>query len=358
MTADALGTPAPAATPTVGVVSDEDHRLALAGTIAPQTSDLAVRTGVMWGPGTTALISGTSATGTMTYSIAIHHAVTSRGTGDGVYLGPTLDAVTTVNTIAAPGSNSRIDVIYVKQNDTSSTISADTGTTQPIYGVVNGTAAVSPVAPSIPVGAIELGRATVSAGATSTNGSGVTISQTAVQTVARGADVPVRTLAERNALTQFVGLSVKRLDLGGLVQRWTGSVWAEGSDAPSFGSNSARDTYYSGNLRAGAKAIVGSLEQTYNGTKWMYVNSGRVLYTVGAPTTDAGGTYTFPHGLGVTPSNVQVTTTQQASDLLQRIGVVKVLNYDSSNIVVGFVRTDTSAYLASSLLSFDWEARS
>jgi hypothetical protein len=230
MAADALGTPAPAATPTVGVVSDEDHRLAMAGMIAPQTSDLAVRTGVMWGPGATALISGTSATGTMTYSIGIHHAVTSRGTGDGVYLGPTLDAVTTVNTIAAPGSNSRIDVIYVKQNDTSSTITADTGSTQPIYGVANGTAAVSPVAPTLPVGAIELGRATVAVGATSTNGAGVTITQTAVQTVARGADIPVRTQAERDALALFTGLTVKRLDIAGApTETYTGSTWWRGN---------------------------------------------------------------------------------------------------------------------------------
>jgi hypothetical protein len=53
---------------------------------------------------------------------------------------------------------------------------------------------------------------------------------------------------------------------------------------------------------------------------------------------------------------VSITTGQQASDLLQRIGVVKLINWDASNIVVCFVRTDTSAYLTASLLSFDWVA--
>lgn len=196
----------------------------MAGLVAAQASDLAVRTGVMWGPGTTALVTGTSATGTMTYAIGIHHAVTTRGTADGVYMGPTLDTATTVPTTAAPGSNSRIDIIYVKQNDTASTISADSGSTQPLYGVANGTAAVSPTAPSIPVGAIELARATVAAGATSTNGSGVTITNTAVQTVARGARVPVRSQAERDALTQFLGLEVYRLDTGN-VERSSGTAW-------------------------------------------------------------------------------------------------------------------------------------
>lgn len=224
MAADALGTPAPAATPTVGVVSDEDHRLALAGMIAPQTSSLAVRTGVLWGPGTTALVTGTAATGTMTVSIAVHHAVTTRGTADGIYLGPTLDAATTVNIAAAPASNSRIDVVYVKQNDTSSTISVDSGSTAPIYGVVTGTAAVSPTKPAIPVGAQELATVTVAAGATSTNGAGVTIANTAVQTVARGARIPCRTQAERDALTTFAGLEVYRLDTGAVEQRNAGNT--------------------------------------------------------------------------------------------------------------------------------------
>lgn len=222
--ADALGTPG-------GVVSDEDHRLAQAGLIAPQTSSLAVRTGVMWGPGSTALVTGTSATGTMTYAIAAHHAVTTRSTADGVYLGPTLEAATTVPTTAAPGSNSRIDVIWERQTDAASTVSPD-GATAPEYGVTQGTAAVSPTKPSIPVGAVELATATVAAGATSTNGAGVTITNTARQTVARGAPIPVRNQTERDALTTYPLLTVLRLDTGDIEMRnAANSAWVTVYDA-------------------------------------------------------------------------------------------------------------------------------
>jgi hypothetical protein len=198
---DALGTPPAAATPTVGVVSDEDHRLAMAGLIAPQTSSLAVRTGVMLGPGTASIITGTSATGTMTVNVAAHHWVTSRAAGDGVYLGAK-ESSTTVNIAAAPGSNSRIDLVYSKQNDSASTISPDASTGE-LYGVVTGTAAASPTKPALPLGAIEVGTVTVAAGATNTLGAGVTISNTSALTVARGAPVPVRSQAERDALTTF-----------------------------------------------------------------------------------------------------------------------------------------------------------
>lgn len=215
--ADALGTPG-------GVVSDEDHRLAIAGMIAGQSSSLAVRTGILWGPGSTSIITGTSATGTMTVNVAAHHWVTTRATGDGVYLG-TKETSTTVNIAAAPGSNSRIDVVYAKQNDAGSTISPD-GSTGELYGVVTGTAAASPTKPSIPVGAVEIGTVTVAAGATNTLGAGVTIANSGQYTVARGAPIPVRNTTERNALTTYPGLHVVRLDNGGKLERWvTGTTW-------------------------------------------------------------------------------------------------------------------------------------
>lgn len=217
--ADALGTPG-------GVVSDEDHRLALAGLISPATSTLAVRTGVLVSPTSNALITGTSATGTMTVNVLAHHWVTTRATGDGIYIG-TKEASGTVNIVAAPGSNSRIDVVYSKQNDTGSSVSADTGTTQELYGVVTGTAAAVPTKPALPIGATEIGTVTVAAGATNTLGAGVTIATTANQVVARGCPVPVRTQAERDALTAYNGLSVKRLDLGGAEQQYISGAWKD-----------------------------------------------------------------------------------------------------------------------------------
>jgi hypothetical protein len=212
--ANALGTPG-------GVVSDENHRLAIAAMIAAGTTILDARLGVLVGPGTTALVTGTSATGTMTVGIAAHTVVSSRSTGDGAYLGPTLEAATTVNIAAAPGSNSRIDVVYAKQNDTGSTVSPDTGTTQPLYGVVTGTALVSPTKPPIPVGAVELATVQVAVGATSTNGAGVTITNTIPQTVARGGIHPVRsTDATAGAyVDQYRGHPTRGLE------RWDGTQW-------------------------------------------------------------------------------------------------------------------------------------
>jgi hypothetical protein len=216
--ADALHTP--------GVTSAAEARLDDAGLIAVQgPTALDARTGVLIGPGTTTLVTGTADTAPMAYLIAPHHWVTNRGVNtDGVYRG-TLEAATRVTTTAAPGSGSRIDVIYAKQGDANSTISPD-GSTAPIYGCAQGNSTTgTPVAPSIPVGAIELARATVSAGATATNGAGVVISQTARQTAARGAAIPVRSQTERDALTTRLGLRVLRLDRNGAEEWHDGTRW-------------------------------------------------------------------------------------------------------------------------------------
>lgn len=219
--ADALHTP--------GVVDAKDGRIDDAGLLACQTSTLDVRTGVLHGPGTTALVTGTAATGTMTYAIAAHHWVASRGVANGPYRGA-LEAATTVATAPAPGSNSRIDVIWAKQQDTTAGIPSPDAATGELYGVTSGAAAVSPVKPAIPVGAVELATAVVAAGATSTNGAGVTITNTGRLTVARGAAVPVRSQAERDALAAAWGgsggLTVKRLDATGTpMEEWDGTSW-------------------------------------------------------------------------------------------------------------------------------------
>jgi hypothetical protein len=235
---DANGTPAVAG---VGVVDGKDYRINQAGLIAPQTSSLAVRTGVMIAPGSTALVTGTAATGTMTVSIAAHHWVTTRGTADGIYLGAK-EAAGTVNIAAAPGANSRIDVVYVRQTDASSTISPDAATAEE-YGVVTGTAAASPTKPpltSVP-GAVELATVTVAVGATATNGANVTINNTALQVSARGARVWVHNQAERDALTAFPGLEVYRIDTGAVeTYPISGSTWA--SVIPGIALPRARQT--------------------------------------------------------------------------------------------------------------------
>lgn len=215
-----------------GVTSAQEARVADAGLLALQgPSTLDVRTGVLYGPGVSALVSGTTTTApNWTYQIAPHNWVTSRGAANGPYRGA-LEAATTVSTALPPASNSRIDVIWVKQGDSAAGVPSPDASTAPVYGVTSGTAAASPTKPAIPVGAVEIATATVPSTATGgTSGSGVVITQTAQFTVARGADIPVRSQAERDALTAYDGLSVKRLDKGGAVEHRANGTWV--ADAP------------------------------------------------------------------------------------------------------------------------------
>lgn len=90
--------------------------------------------------------------------------------------GPTItpnDAAVSVATDPAPGSNSRIDVIYIWQK----LVTGDGGsesTNAPVIAVAKGATNAFPTAPSIPTGAVELGRATVTAGATATSALSIT----------------------------------------------------------------------------------------------------------------------------------------------------------------------------------------
>jgi hypothetical protein len=92
---------------------------------------------------------------------------------------------------AAPVSNSRIDVIYAKQNDSSSTVNTPDANDLPVIGFVKGTASSLPTKPAVPAGAVELGTVQVSAGNTNTNAAVIT--QTAQYTAGPGGTVPVRT---------------------------------------------------------------------------------------------------------------------------------------------------------------------
>lgn len=221
----ALHTPGPAG---VGAVSAAEARLDDAGLLAVQGPSLIdIRTGVLHGPGSTALVTSTTDTAPMAYLVAPHHWNSSRGVNsDGVYRGA-LAVATRVTTTAAPGSGTRTDVIWVKQNDQNSTLTPDANDND-VYGCTQG--AVGGGKPAIPVGALELATATVAAGAVSTASAQVTITNTARQTVAHGAPIPVRSTAERTALQNAWGatggLSVKRLDVAGFpMEEWDGAGW-------------------------------------------------------------------------------------------------------------------------------------
>ena len=104
-----------------------------------------------------------------------------------------------VQLAAAPSANSRIDVVYVKQNETRSPMSD--GSDVPAFGVAKGTAAAAPVAPSVPSGALALAQVLLPAGVSNTAASGVVITQTYIGAALKGDMLRVQTSAQRDALT-------------------------------------------------------------------------------------------------------------------------------------------------------------
>lgn len=156
------------------------------------TAALEVRKGLAWlfsGPGVlpgadSPLVTGTSG---WAYSVGKAGFVSTRGASDGVHLfgndgAVTIGATGVGSTVpVAPGSGlQRIDIIWVLHPSASE--NSDT-TSQPVFGVTSGTAASSALAPTIPVGALELGRNLMQGGAstTSTSSAGNSITQTAAR---------------------------------------------------------------------------------------------------------------------------------------------------------------------------------
>lgn len=195
-----------------GVTSAVEARLGLAGLLALQGSGVDVRTGVLAGPGTTTLITGTSSTAPMQVAIGVHDAVLSRGVANGPYLMPT-EAVQLVNIGAAPASGTRVDVVYEKQQDPTAGVPTPDGTTGPLYGVEAGVVGGGEPSIATIVGAKKLGTVAVSAGATRTTDGTVLITNTVEQTVARGGVIPTRSKADRDTITGYEGQPVWRTDL-------------------------------------------------------------------------------------------------------------------------------------------------
>jgi hypothetical protein len=100
---------------------------------------------------------------------------------------------------AAPSANSRIDVVYVKQNETRSPMSD--GSDVPSFGVAKGVAAATPVAPAVPVGALALAQVLLPAGVSNTAAAGVVITQTYIGAAMKGDMLRVQTSAQRDSMT-------------------------------------------------------------------------------------------------------------------------------------------------------------
>lgn len=100
---------------------------------------------------------------------------------------------------AAPSANSRIDVVFVKQQETRSPMSDDSDF--PVFGVAKGVAAATPVAPSVPSGALALAQVLLPAGVSNTAAAGVVIAQTYIGAAMKGDMLRVQTSAQRDAMT-------------------------------------------------------------------------------------------------------------------------------------------------------------
>ena len=100
---------------------------------------------------------------------------------------------------AAPSANSRIDVVYVKQNEKRSPMSDSSDV--PTFGVAKGVAAATPVAPSVPDGALALAQVLIPAGVSNTAASGVAITQSYIGAAMKGDMLRVQTSAQRDALS-------------------------------------------------------------------------------------------------------------------------------------------------------------
>jgi hypothetical protein len=295
----------------VGAVSPTDARLDLAGLVAASTGGNGVRLGVFPGPGADALVTGTSG---MSYSVAAFNAVVHRGASTGPYLIAN-DGAVTVSTTAAPGSGSRIDIIYVQTPD------AEQGDSDsdPVIGVVQGASGGSPSAPALPTAAIEIARATVQAGATATNGSDVTISHaSSIYTVARGAPIPVKSSASAGALTGYDGLVRRRLD------------------------TELDEVYYDGGWQAfGALTVLGQTTPY------------KVAFGTTVDTTSATGNITIDTGL--TTLNV-ITVMNGDGTARENMSWSRVGSYSGGSVVIRSRDADTGTVLASVNVRYDWIA--
>lgn len=169
-------------------------------------ADGSPRTGVLGGASTSIV----TATGTMNMAVAAAEFLTSKGKADGVAIF-TNDGSVNVPITAAPVSNSRIDVIWVKHEDNTTGDAASL----PIFGVTAGVAGAVPTKPAIPTGALELATLRIYSGTTATNGGANVTTNTYQMTVARGGIVPFRTKTDLDLWTTAIsGQRAITLDTG------------------------------------------------------------------------------------------------------------------------------------------------
>lgn len=201
-----------------GVTTPTEHKMAQVTEFVKTTTANVIRPGVLYN-GNASLITGKA---NMSYDVSAFSIATQRSATSGVMKWAN-DGIYNATTTAAPGSNSRIDLIVAWHRE----YALDGTDSNPVIFVVQGTPAAPPTAPSLASypGAIELGRATVGAGITATTSA--TITQTAPFTSVDGGKVAFRTTTEMNLWTTAL-TDQRALDLSsGVTYRWNGSSWKQ-----------------------------------------------------------------------------------------------------------------------------------
>ena len=221
-------------------------RQGLAGLLA-SAGGIAARPGVFAGA-PAILVTGTAG---WNYSVAAAHFAVSRGASDGVHIFGN-DGATSIATGAAPGAGtSRIDIVWVRHP--SNTENSDTNSV-PVFGCAQSLASATPLAPSIPAGALELARNTMLSTATTTASAGNAIVQTFPWTALRGAPLPVRNVIERDwppaLATPANPLVVWRIDSGAFESN-AGAGWSASSIGPWISYVAAVTGFAVGTLPAG-----------------------------------------------------------------------------------------------------------
>lgn len=143
--------------------------------------------------------------GDFSYTVHTGYWVTSRGGSDGYHYWGNLGDVSLstaddgTSTLVAPASGlQRIDVIYALHPSAAENGDADS---VPVIAVAKGSEASTPVAPSIPVGALELARNTMTSGATSTSSAGNTLTNTAPTAMLGYGSYPYRRVVTSQTLS-------------------------------------------------------------------------------------------------------------------------------------------------------------
>ena len=155
-------------------------------------------------------------------------------THQGMY-GWASDANITGAVTASDATYARKDIVYIQVND--STAGDGSGATNANPAYLAGTPSATPAAPALPARSFLVGTIDVP----KTGAGSPTVTLNPARFVAAGAPLPV-TLAERDALTKYDGLTVQRMDIPGRpFETWNeaGATWGRGVQHVEFTFNAA-----------------------------------------------------------------------------------------------------------------------